>query len=108
MRDLARHERVRNDADRVTAHREHGIGDNAHQPDVAAAEHKTDAAPRHLVRELFCSARILRSSPYARTAEDADAGRTVHTACLPFFTLTSLSPDLILMSCEHRECIRAW
>ena len=78
MRELARHERVRNDADCVTASRKHGVGDNAHQPDVAAAEHETDAAPRHLVRELFRSVRILRPSADARAAEDTDARRETH------------------------------
>jgi hypothetical protein len=69
---------MRNDADCVAACSEDGVGHNAHQSNVAATEDETDAAPCHLVRELFRGARILRPSAYARAAENADAGRNVH------------------------------
>ena len=99
MRELARHERVRNDADYVTARREHGIGDNAHQPDVAPAEHETNATPRHLVRELFRSARILRPGADARAAEDTDARRDAHGSKNSASTL----PDYALLSSRSRQ-----
>ena len=83
MSDLARDQRVGDDADRVTARGQHGVGKDAHQPDGAAAEHETDAAPRHLARELLGGLGILNSSPDTRAAEHADADGHVHTSmCL--------------------------
>src|SRR5258705_1625952 len=40
VRELARHERGRNDADGVAAGRTHRVGNDAHQPDGAAPEHQ--------------------------------------------------------------------
>ncbi len=72
MRDLARDQRIGNDADGVTAGRENRVGDESHQSDAAATEDKTDPARHHLARHVFRSGTKLRRVARTRSTEHAD------------------------------------
>ena len=58
---------------------EHGVGDDAHEPDVAAAVDEPDAAAREERAEPARGGGVLGRTAGRRAAEDAQAhGATVH------------------------------
>jgi hypothetical protein len=73
--ELARDERVRNDAYRVAAGAEHGIRDDAHQSNRAPAEDEADAAMHHFVPKPLGLGGILRPGACTGSAEHADASQ---------------------------------
>ena len=75
MRELARDQRVRDDANRMTAGIEHGIRDYTHQANAASAKDETDSAPHHLTAKLHCGLSVLRIVSGAGSAEHADAAK---------------------------------
>jgi hypothetical protein len=75
VRELPCHERMRDYADRMAAGCKHGVSDDTHQADGAAAEDETDAATDHLASELRRRVGIALVMACARSAEDADAAQ---------------------------------
>ena len=73
--ELARDERVRNDAYGVAAGVEDGIRDHAHQSDRAAAEDEADAAPHHFASKPFSRRGVLGPGACTRSAEHADTSQ---------------------------------
>jgi hypothetical protein len=59
------------DADRLAARREHGVGNDAHEPDVSGAENQLDAAFRHGLSQLAGVLSIDRTEPDLRAAKNA-------------------------------------
>ena len=53
MRNLARNQRIGNDANRMATCGKHRVGDDPHQPNAAATEDETNAAGDHLAGESF-------------------------------------------------------
>ena len=81
VRELARDERMRDDADGVATGGEHGVGDHTHQADGAPAEDESDAAARHLPAKLRRDIRIDRSPAGARSTEHTDAAKRCRSGC---------------------------
>ena len=78
MRNLARHERVWNDTDRMSAGGKDGVGENSHESDAATTEHQADAAGHHRARQIFRGLAVDGRRPTARAAEDTDATERWH------------------------------
>ena len=78
MRELARDQRVRDHANRVTAGLEHGVGDDTHQANAASAKHETNVSPHHLTAKLYCRLSVLRVVPRSGSAEHADPAKLQH------------------------------
>src|SRR5262247_2068678 len=76
VRELARNERLRDDSDRFAAGLEHRVGDDAHQPDGAAAVDQPELARDQLGAEAPGRGGIGRPRAFGRAAEDAD---TLHS-----------------------------
>ena len=75
MRQLARDQRMRDDADRVTTRLEHRVSDDAHQANAPSPEDKTDSSPHHLTAKLHCRLRVLKVVSRTGSAEHADAAK---------------------------------
>ena len=71
--ELARDERLRDDADGLAAPLEHRVGDDAHEPDGAAAVDQPELARDQLGAEAPGRVGVGRARPLGRAAEDADA-----------------------------------
>ncbi len=71
---LALLEAARDDPGHPAVRGERGVGDDTHQPDLAAAGDELDRPGGKLAAERVCRRRIHRVVPGGRPAEDADAG----------------------------------
>jgi len=69
VRKLAIDERLRNNADRLPARRQHGIGDNSHESHAAATEHQTDVTRYQFARQPFGGKPVRGAVPCVRAAE---------------------------------------
>src|SRR6185437_17122189 len=65
------HERFGNDAENIPASRQDGIGDDAHESDIAAAIDESDAAFREFGASRLGRLSINSVAAAARSAEDA-------------------------------------
>jgi len=75
MRELARDQRMRDDANRVTARLEHGVGNDTHQANAASAKDETNFSPHHLTAKFYGRLSVLRVVPRTGSAEHADAAK---------------------------------
>jgi hypothetical protein len=82
MRNLARDERVWNDADRMSAGGKDGVGENAHESDAATTEHQADAAGHHRARQILRRFAVHGRRSAARTAEHTHAPERCHDAII--------------------------
>ena len=73
MRDLAVHERLRDDADDAAAALERRVGERAHQADVRAAVDELDPALGEPVAEVGGGGAVGEVCARAGAREDADA-----------------------------------
>ena len=69
---LLRLQEARDDADGRTAPDQHGVGDGAHQADVAAAVDQAESAARQGGAEPPCGVGVDGAAPATGTAEDAN------------------------------------
>ena len=73
MANFASHQRLRDDSDHFPALRKHGVGQHAHQADVAAAIDEIDAALHQQGCELLRCGRGKRGDSQIGTAEHANS-----------------------------------
>jgi ATP-binding cassette, subfamily B, bacterial len=83
VRELALDERLRDDADHLTARRERPVRDRAHQADLAAAVDEPEPARGRRRAECPRGGGICRSPSARSTAEDADPA---HRTSVPAFS----------------------
>jgi hypothetical protein len=72
VRDLLRGERAGDHAVGRAAARQHGLGDDTHQADLAPAVHEADAAPREQAAERLSRRGERRIGSWIRAAVDGD------------------------------------
>src|SRR5262245_323754 len=75
MRELARDQRVRDHANRVTARLEHGVSNDTHEVNAASAKDETNSSPHHLTAKLYRRLCVLWVVPRTGSAEHADAAK---------------------------------
>jgi aryl-alcohol dehydrogenase-like predicted oxidoreductase len=99
MADLAVDQRLRHDADRLAARGQHGVGDHAHQADLAAAVDEPDAARGELGGEGAGAVGVGGIGARIRTGVDADAMHPGRFAGMDTTTLGPLTVSRLALGC---------